>query len=321
MILLFAILIPPILTPGPAGSWDDELILDGHVILVNDTLKMWYLGKNTDHYQFPYKGIGLAYSSDTGKTWQKHPDNPVFTSDSTSAWETKYDGLWEAEVIYDNNEYKMWYQCRDSYDCYNTLYATSPDGVHWTRRNNWRPVLYAGYHESGDLQWDSRYAGARDVIKIGEAAPLYYMFYEAESFYNPKGMMMGLAIGINETTFAKVDTLKPVFTTIGTPDTIWSGPSIIPSVIRDNDTFVLIYSSSSQILSSVGLAFSKDGIHWERYPMNPVCTLFQLGMRGSSLTAVYWKPGKELTRELIGVARSLPFGIYLCPLTLLLPKP
>lgn len=319
----------PIITPGPPGSWDDELVVDGHVIFVQDTLKMWYLGMNQNHAQYPYKGIGLAYSADSGETWHKYPNNPVFVSDSSSPWEhtsAHTDGLWEAEVIYDNNEYKMWYQCWDAYNCYNTLYASSPDGKNWSRHNNGRPVLYAGYYEGGDTQWDSHYAGVRSVIKLGS---LFYLFYEAEGFYHLGSMMMGLAIGVNETTFAKVDTLNPVFTTLGTPDTLWAGGSIIPNVILDDNTwsghhhFILIYSSNSAHTgkATVGLARSTDGIHWERYEFNPICDLNQMGIQGGALTSICWDLRNGLVKDLLGIVRSIPLGIYSCKLSFLLQKP
>ncbi|MBI4721678.1 MAG: hypothetical protein HY769_01530 [Candidatus Stahlbacteria bacterium] len=316
-------LAAPILAPGDTGSWDDQWILDGHVILVHDTLKMWYLGINLNHNQYPCKGIGLAYSADSGKTWHKYSGNPVFFTDSTSRWErttAHTDGLWEATVLYENNEYKMWYQAWDESDCFNTLFARSTDGIHWERGNNGTPVLYAGYYESGDTQWDSRYCGARSVMKVGA---LYYLFYEAESFYRLRSFNMGLAIGVSETTFAKVDTLHPVFTTIGTADTLWCGTSIIPNVILDSSTFILVYSSNSAhtYKTTTGLALSSDGIHWERYAQNPICNLASMGMPSGAITALHWEQGNQMVKELVAISRSIPKGIYSCQLPFLLRRP
>lgn len=314
MIFLAVLFVAPIIEPGPPGSWEDRWVLDGHAIMVNDTLKMWYLGVSNAS-GFYYKGIGLAYSTDSGKTWYKYPGNPVFVADSLSNWERTSafrSGLWEAVVIYENNEYKMWYQCRSI--SWNTLYATSPDGIHWTRRNEGVPVLYAGYHEDrrDTLQWDYGYAGARSVIKLNN---LYYLFYEGHGYsHYASGMRMGLAIGINETTFTKAGMMGLVFTTDGTPDTLWCGKSIIPNVIIDDNTFILIYSSNSAHTgrATVGLALSRDGINWERYWRNPICDLTQIGIPGGAITSVHWDPSSGLVKELACIARCGWRSFQLC---------
>lgn len=326
MILLCVLFMAPIIVPGPPGSWEDRWVLDGHVIFVNDTLKMWYLGVSNDS-AFTYKGIGLAYSTDSGQNWYKYSGNPVFIADSASFWERSginppRSGLWEAVVIYENNEYKMWYQSRDETEYVNTLYASSSDGIHWTRRNQGKPVLYASRNDS--WAWDYYYAGVRAIMKVGT---LYYLFYEGEGYFEPGCMKMGLAIGINETTFYKVSTSEPTFTTIGTSDTLWCGKSIIPNVIMDDNTFILIYSSnySHTGKATVGLALSNDGINWSRYWDNPICNLTQLSIPGGSFTSLYWEPGSGLVKELVGIARgawgSLPLCIYSCNLSFLLHKP
>lgn len=322
MILLFLLTLEPIIAPGSTGSWDDHWVLDGHVIVVQDTLKMWYLGMREATDIYNRMGIGYAYSVDTGKTWQKYSGNPVFITDSSSQWEhtsTGDDGLWEATVIYEDGEYKMWYQSRGYCNCYNTLYARSNDGISWERRNQGKPVVYAGYHEGGDPRWDSWYAGARAIIKRNS---LYYLFYEGKSF-GSSGFSMGLAIGTSETTFTKVDTAKPIFATVGTPDTMWAGESIIPNVILDDETFILIYSPNVILAppATIGLAISKDGLSWERYSRNPFYDFGRIGIHGGQVTAIYWDITPGLKKELIAILRRVPAGIYSCKMPFLLVRP
>ncbi|MCK4306690.1 hypothetical protein KAW50_00525 [candidate division WOR-3 bacterium] len=324
MIFFFVMLLEPIITPGSPGSWNDAWVLDGHVIVVNDTLKMWYLGKKEYTGVYNYMGIGYAYSVDTGKTWQEYSGNPVFITDSNSQWEhssTGYDGLWEAVVIYEDGEYKMWYQSQDYCNCWNTLYARSDDGINWERGNQGKPVIYASYHEGGGFpRWDSWYAGARAVIRRNS---LYYIFYEGGSFSAMGNLSLGLAIGTSETVFTKVDTNAPVFTTVGTLDTMWAGESIIPNVILNDGTFILIYSPNITLAppATVGLALSKDGIDWERYDRNPFCDFHRMGIPGGQVTSVYWDITPGLKKELIAILRRIPAGIFSCRMPVLLLRP
>ena len=130
-------------------------------------------------------------------------------------------------------------------------------------------------------------------------------------------MAVGLAIGINETTFVKANNLCPGFSTFGTPDTSWAGASIIPNVILDANTFLLLYSSNSAKMSTLGIAWSEDGIHWNRYSGNPVCDFCNMGICEVALTSAYW----DASRNLVGVLRRIPYGIYACQLPIPKSRP
>jgi predicted GH43/DUF377 family glycosyl hydrolase len=84
--------------------------------------------------------ICLATSND-GIWWDKHPVNPVM---EPGEW---FDGerIGDPWVIHDEGIYKMWYTCQNRPEIvYGIAYATSPDGVSWTKHTE--PVLLA----SGD---------------------------------------------------------------------------------------------------------------------------------------------------------------------------
>lgn len=95
--------------------------------------KMWYAGQTFNSYRYE---IGYAYSPD-GIHWTKHPEAVLSVGDAI-AWDNCF--LEGPTVLKENNLYKMWYA---AYDCavngqstdgkVNIGYATSPDGINWTK--------------------------------------------------------------------------------------------------------------------------------------------------------------------------------------------
>ncbi|NOX60689.1 MAG: hypothetical protein GXP42_01875 [Chloroflexi bacterium] len=124
------VLTEPVLTPGDAGAWDGLWVLDPAVMLKDGVFKMWYTGRTNDGR----RSIGYA-TSDDGVHWTKDTaHNPVLSPE---------DGQWDEgsignhAVLYDG-KYKMWYSSNGQIG-----YATSPDGVAWTKSEN-NPVLTPG---------------------------------------------------------------------------------------------------------------------------------------------------------------------------------
>ncbi|MCX7702998.1 MAG: putative Ig domain-containing protein, partial [Planctomycetota bacterium] len=133
----------PVLDKGASG-WDSGSIGMPCVIKESATsYKMWYTGTNTapsSYFDFlnAETAIGLATSSD-GVNWTKNSGNPVLAKNSnTSAPDSAAVGM--ASVIKDGSVYKMWYTgCKKesvmgfNYVVPNICYATSNDGINWTR--------------------------------------------------------------------------------------------------------------------------------------------------------------------------------------------
>ena len=159
----------PALETGGSGAWDEDGIDRPAVIKDGNTYKMWYSGSGTTKYQ-----VGYATSSD-GTTWSKYGSTPVL-SPSASGWDsTHVSHCW---VIKSGTSpyYKMWYTGTDNVDeeadC-QIGYATSPDGINWTRSGT-SPVLEYG---SGVSDWDAGYAGWPSVIYDAGTSPYYKMWY------------------------------------------------------------------------------------------------------------------------------------------------
>ena len=124
--------------------------------------KMWYAGQYFNNYRYD---IGYAYSSD-GINWIKH-SVPVMNVGSASEWDSGF--LEGPSVIKEDGQYKMWYCGYDievngqpSDGKANIGYATSTDGINWTKYEN-NPILV-----TGNNTWDSIYVQDPHVIKYGD---------------------------------------------------------------------------------------------------------------------------------------------------------
>ena len=120
----------PILTPGPAGSWDQTGIAPGRVIFEDSLYRMWYSATNSQSYAG--WRVGHASSRD-GAHWGKTPGTFILDV-GPGPWESG-SASWP-EVIRTRSGYKMWYSGTDGPSMLANLrlgYATSPDGLAWTK--------------------------------------------------------------------------------------------------------------------------------------------------------------------------------------------
>jgi predicted GH43/DUF377 family glycosyl hydrolase len=153
---------------GANGSWNEKASQEPCVIKdgVDPTkpFVMWFEGFNqtgTKHEQ-----IGWAKSAD-GQTWTINAA-PVFSHSGTVG---KFDrnGVGDPSVLLDSGTYKMWYTGRETGQKNKIGYATSPDGITWTRQNGGNPVL-----SNSAAAFESVAVYGPAVIKDGAD---YHMFY------------------------------------------------------------------------------------------------------------------------------------------------
>ena len=103
--------------------------------------RMWYTGQANGH-----SAIGYATSSD-GVVWKRMSDKPVLSPDQP--WEKV--AVMCPDVIWDDKTklYKMWYSGGEQYEPDAIGYATSPDGMVWTKRED-NPVFKADPRSNGN---------------------------------------------------------------------------------------------------------------------------------------------------------------------------
>ncbi len=233
----------PVLSPGANGTWDDTKVLSPVVLNDGSSLKMWYRGDDDTNPD----QIGLATSTD-GLVWTKNPANPVISP--VEAWEINR--IEPGAVISDTGIYKMWYTGYDSDWIGRIGYATSPDGVTWTKFGG-NPVLDVGSAGS----WDSEDVTGPAVIYD---AGLYHMYYTGADGVAAR---IGHATSANGTSWTKA-VANPVLD-IGSPGA-WDWLEVYsPYVIKVGAEYQLWYSGAALPTAwGSGYATSTDGSNWTR---------------------------------------------------------
>lgn len=239
----------PVLTSDPVGIWDSAFTTLATVIHDGINYKMWYSGHNGTSYR-----IGLATSSD-GVNWTKYSGNPVLDTGGAGEWDSS--NVFFPNVIFDGTEYKMWYGGNTKIDELEVGYATSPDGINWTKYSG-NPVLKSG----AEGTWDDLAIISPSVIYDGQ---IYKMWYSGDPGNSER--QIGYATSPDGVNWEKYPG-NPVMSQ--TADA-WDSFSVDgPSVIFDGIKYKMWYDGSNLINRRIGYATSPDGVTWTKYSGNPV---------------------------------------------------
>jgi hypothetical protein len=262
----------PVLTPGPAGDWDENNLLTSSVLFDGSMYHLWYDNYNVAIHQFEH--IGYATSND-GISWTKynHPmtTNPPFSQSDPvlNPGPGNYDsiGVGHPCVRKYNNIYHMWYT-GDSHSSgtrgMTICHATSSDGIIWSK-DPANPVLNVGFPG----MWDERWVSTADVVFDGS---IYHMIYSAwDGIYPPNQVRLGHATSEHPDSAWIKDPNNPILD-IGTP-TCWDYDRVdAPCFVFDGYRFHMFYSGGTGFYWRIGYAWSQDGSHWTKYD-NPSTTI------------------------------------------------
>ncbi len=151
----------PVVVLAPRDSGWENLINRSSVVHKGDLYYMWYTGQTSKTSQ-----IGFATSKD-GIHWERQSDQPVLKAELE--WEKTSvmcpDVQWDEE----DQLFKMRYSGGEQYEPNAIGYATSPDGIQWTKYEN-NPIFAA----DPKSKWEQHKVTAGQIVKRGE---WYYMFY------------------------------------------------------------------------------------------------------------------------------------------------
>ena len=160
---------PPqvVLGPRKESRWEDDINRPS-VLKRADTYHMWYTGQAKGH-----SSIGYATSHD-GVTWKRMSDKPVLTFDQP--WELNA-AVMCPSVIWDEKAklFRMWYSGGEQYEPNAIGYATSPDGLGWTKYEG-NPILAA----LPKNPWEKHKVTACQVEKLGDWYVMFYIGFQDE---------------------------------------------------------------------------------------------------------------------------------------------
>lgn len=164
---------PPRIVLGPRkeSGWEDEI--NRPVVLKReDGYHMWYTGQVKPGAPNGHSWIGYATSPD-GINWKRMSDKPVLSA--VKPWEKVAvmcpHVLWDAEL----KRFRMWYSGGEQNEPNAIGYATSPDGLTWTKYEA-NPVFWP---DQG-TPWERHKVTAAQVEKRGDWHVMFYIGFRDE---------------------------------------------------------------------------------------------------------------------------------------------
>jgi hypothetical protein len=251
----------PVIVPGEPGSWDDLYVIMAFVLEYDDTIYLYYSAYN----KTGSRALGLATSTD-GYHFTKYPGNPILTGDGEG-----YDsfGVAQAQVLKADTGWVLYFNGREiagfsSGRAFGRATALTLKGP-WKKSED--PVMVTG--KGGE--WDADFIYLGPVIKQNDNS--YLLFYSAGEHLFPEGdFFTGMATskdGIHWNKYNDPATKDHPFAD-SDPVLMPDHPgevTLICDIARSSEGLGMYYNGASRY------AFSKDGIHWEKYHSKTVYTL------------------------------------------------
>ncbi|MBI2441335.1 MAG: hypothetical protein HYV35_08200 [Lentisphaerae bacterium] len=252
---------------GTNGKGDDGGVLFPRMV-AGVTNQMWYGGNDGANYRIYYA------TSPDGLTWTKYDNTVPGVSDTTStggriSLGTAGTGddlyVYAPCVLKDGATYKMWYTGHDGTN-YRIYYATSPDGLTWTKYDNTVPSPSDTISTNGRIPLGTAGTGDDSLVlgpSVLKDGATYRMWYAGSDnttqriYYatSPDGLTWtkyNNALPTNSNT-TSTDGRIPT----GTAGKGDIGHATTPFVIRDSNTYKMWYGGSSNVWSIY---------HANRYP-------------------------------------------------------
>jgi hypothetical protein len=196
--------------------------------------------------------ISIIWGTTIQPVWLDYPGNPILTGLNYS-YETG--GILEPTVLYENGVYKMWFSSLGNSGHGLVDYATSSDGISWTRY----PTSVLAPGDSG--AWDSGTIGVGPVIKVDNTYRMYYTSW-SDQYSN---WSIGLATSADGITWTK-NSLPVLKGTTGTEFQI-----VATDIIKFNNKYYLYYTGRNLPYYKLYAAVSDDGLSWTRLS-SPILT-------------------------------------------------
>jgi basic membrane protein A and related proteins len=235
---LYETIIDGSAAPVVAGDWDGRAVRKVSVLRDETELKMWYDGLDV----FSAVQIGLATSND-GRVWDKYEFNPVLSGDP-GAW----DGASQEHapfVLKEGETYKMWYEGANEEGVRQLGYATSDDGITWTKYGA-TPVL-----EAGPEAYDEKAAAHGTVLHEDST---YWLWYHA---MGNQGAIIAYATSPDGVNWTKQGTALLPRPGEWDEGAVWG-----PSVLEFSGQYWMWYAAAGPSGLAIGAATSPDLVNW-----------------------------------------------------------
>jgi hypothetical protein len=254
----------PVIPKGPDGSFYEEQAIPGAVLFYRDTYYMYFMaGMKGDQEGSSRRSIGLATSPDL-LNWKVLPE-PVITYK-----DFPYDNLYVsgAQITPDNRIAVMF--AAQQYPEWKGFFLAIADNPLGPFKPYSQKPVYKHYTHAHEF----------DLVQVDHPDYRYLMFYAGFTRKPPTGPVgdRGYLLYSKDLISWTPHANNPVFS----PQTLdnWDAAHIRPrSLNRIGDTWYLWYEGCNNWVppqaghsgwwDSVGLARSKDLVHWEYYPLNP----------------------------------------------------
>jgi predicted GH43/DUF377 family glycosyl hydrolase len=256
LVVVASPLIARELAPETAGGWQkvagNPLIggslgvcFDASVLKEGKLYKAWFSWRSKASIAYVESNDGLSWSAPV-----------VVLGPTSSGWE---DDVNRPTVIEHGGRYEMWYTGQSGAKSA-IGFATSPDGITWTRAQE-GPVLEPG----GGWELDSVMS---PFVRVDDTTGGYRLWYAAGDAYEPNAV--GYATSTDGVHWQR-DARNPVFSP--GPKGSWDGAKVgAVDVEPDGGGYVMFYIGFADAQhAQIGVARSTDGIiDWRRSAANPI---------------------------------------------------
>lgn len=205
-----------------------------------------------------FAGYHAATASDNVPVFKVFGDSPVLDHGKAGSWNAVYTD--PGAVLYHDGLFHMFYNGFNGWPAPVQIgYATSPDGLHWTKQGD-DPVLKTAQVDYAGV---AALASSAIVLDDGSWALYFYTWENYGALLDGKGRI-GRATAPKPTGPWTVDK-KPVLE-VGSAGA-WDEQRVdAPSVLRAEKGFVMYYAGiNTSGTQSIGMATSPDGLTWTKY--------------------------------------------------------
>jgi predicted GH43/DUF377 family glycosyl hydrolase len=224
----------------PQG-WESDLNRPG-VVKRGDVYHMWYTGQRHGTQDLDRDGGSYLFyaTSPDGVRWERASLEPVLVPEEP--WEKV--ALMCPSVLWDEEAglFKMWYSGGEQYEPNAFGYATSPDGLHWSKHPR-NPIFKADPASA----WEQHKVGGCHVLRH---AGWYWMFYIG--YWDEDTAQIGIAHSKDGVGGWERHPLNPV---IAPTEGGWDGEATYkPFVLFDGQRWRLWYNGRRGHSEQIGLA-------------------------------------------------------------------